>query len=732
MSKRKQGRASSSEKGATRPPAASAPVAPSKIPFRAVLPFAAAIFIGALLLFAIQPLIARYVLPWFGGGPGIWATCMLFFQMLLLAGYLYAHLSTRFLSTRWQIMLHLLLLAGSLLVIPVIPSAQWKPTAADDPSWRILLLLGATIGLPYFTLSATSPLLQAWFVKVRPGVSPYRLFALSNLGSLLALLAYPLVLEPLLTRQQQAWIWSAGLVLFALTCVACALHIWLSRLIEPEAIIAEKDDHGPTPARSVLLWLALPFAASVLLLATTNTITEDVAATPLFWVIPLSLYLLTFIIAFDSPRWYPRRVVLCVLPLCAWWIFRIKYVLFIRPQESLLSFCLEYVTLNAVPPALLEQFCAYLVGMFAVCLFCHGELAALRPSPSRLTGYYLYIALGGALGGVFVALAAPKLFTQLHELGIGILLAAILSFVCVRISSTPRLEWVAAAFVAAALVLMPGYPLLARYAQQYLKVVDRSRNFYGTLLVAQIESDLGPMRMLYHGTTHHGFQLLDPSRRTQPTLYYQRGSGVGDTMELYPATGNRKIGLVGLGVGTLAAYGKPGDTFRFYEINPDIERIARQHFTFLADSPSHIEIVLGDARLTLDRESSQQFDILVLDAFSGDAIPTHLLTAEAFDIYARHLKPGGVIAAHFSNRSVVLGPVLIRQATRLHMSAAASSSSDSWWLMMTHNQAFLNDPRVRRRMQIAAVKTPAPLWTDDHINLLEAIRWVPTAPAAAQ
>jgi SAM-dependent methyltransferase len=265
-----------------------------------------------------------------------------------------------------------------------------------------------------------------------------------------------------------------------------------------------------------------------------------------------------------------------------------------------------------------------------------------------------------------------------------------------------------------------------------LKVVDRSRNFYGTLLVAQIESDLGPMRMLYHGTTHHGFQLLDPSRRTQPTLYYQRGSGVGDTMELYPATGNRKIGLVGLGVGTLAAYGKPGDTFRFYEINPDIERIARQHFTFLADSPSHIEIVLGDARLTLDRESSQQFDILVLDAFSGDAIPTHLLTAEAFDIYARHLKPGGVIAAHFSNRSVVLGPVLIRQATRLHMSAAASSSSDSWWLMMTHNQAFLNDPRVRRRMQIAAVKTPAPLWTDDHINLLEAIRWVPTAPAAAQ
>jgi hypothetical protein len=676
-----------------------------------LLLFAPAILIGALLLFAVQPLIARYVLPGFGGGPGVWTACMLFFQVLLLAGYLYAHLSVKHLPTRGQIVLHLILLVGALALIPIIPSERFKPVDVAHPVWRIVLLLAATIGLPYFVLSATSPLLQAWFVRLRPGVSPYRLFALSNLGSLLALIGYPTVLEPLFTRQQQAWIWSGGLVAFALLCLACGVQVW-KRVSGDDAAVLEAAD-GDLPARdgagSVVLWLALPLVASVLLLATTNTLTEDVAVTPLLWVIPLALYLLTFIIAFENPRWYPRRVMVILLPLCMAWLIRLQWA--------------------GTSAPLGERFAGYLVAMFVVCLFCHGEVARLKPHPTRLTRFYLMISVGGALGGVFVGLVAPHVFNRLWELPLGFIAAALLSFACLRDIDAKRSgpKW-AALFTVAAVVYPAALLLQPRIEDWPEHVIARSRNFYGTLTVSEGDyvgtgDPKNLLRDMQHGTTSHGAQYVAPEMRRHTTLYYREGSGVSFVLHATEDIPNRKIGLVGLGVGTLAAYAKPGDELRFYEINPDVERLARQYFTYLADTPGKVDVVLGDARLSLEREAPRQFDVLVLDAFNGDAIPTHLLTTEAFDIYAKHLKLGGVLAVHFSNRSVYLGPLLLHHAKRLNMYTSVGDPAAGWWMLMSRDRSLLYSPQMRRGTMIVEPTDHAPLWTDDHINLVGVIKW---------
>jgi hypothetical protein len=688
---------------------AAAPKPAARPDFTTLLLFAPAILIGALLLFAVQPLIARYVLPWFGGGPGVWTACMLFFQVLLLAGYLYAHLSVKHLPTRGQILLHLLLLIGALALIPIVPSPKWKPIDVSDPVGRILLLLGVTIGLPYFVLSATSPLLQAWFVRVQPGVSPYRLFALSNLGSLLALIGYPTILEPLFTRQQQAWTWSGGLVLFALLCLACGRLVWKRTSITAVPVaVPEGDSRTRERAGSIALWLALPMVASVLLLATTNTLTEDVAVTPLLWVIPLALYLLTFVIAFENPRWYARRAVLILLPLCTLWVLRLQWL--------------------KTGISLGEQFAGYLVAMFVVCLFCHGELARLKPDPQRLTRYYLMISLGGALGGVFAGLIAPHIFNRLLELPLSFVAAGSLAFACLRDGTLKsRMMWAGVFTGAAVLLLLSGWiqPLVEGSTEH---VIARSRNFYGTLLIA--EGDIGGrgnpadlLREMKHGSTSHGAQFVVPERHHETTLYYREGSGVSFALHATENRPNRKIGLVGLGVGTLAAYAKAGDELRFYEINPDVERLAREHFSSLADTPAKTHVILGDARLSLERESSQQFDVLVLDAFNGDAIPTHLLTTEAFDIYASHLKLGGILAVHFSNRSVDLGPLLLHHAKRLNMFASVGDPNAGWWMLMSRDQSLLLSPAMRRGTQPVQPNDRAPLWTDDHVNLMQVIRW---------
>jgi hypothetical protein len=704
MSKRKQGRQP------PKPPETALPQPDSRA---TALLFSPAILTGALLLFAVQPLIARYLLPWFGGGPGVWTTCMLFFQALLLGGYLYAHVSVKYLPTRGQIVVHLVLLAGSLALIPIIPSERWKPADASDPVWRILLLLGAAIGLPYFVLSATSPLLQAWFVKAKPGVSPYRLFALSNLGSLIALIAYPTILEPLFTRRQQAWIWSTGLILFALTCAACAIHVWRARqTADATTPSAEADSRAQEPEGRIFLWLALSMVGSVLLLAITNTLTEDVAVTPFLWVIPLALYLLTFVIAFDGPRWYPRRVVFALLPLCALWLVRIAWV---------------------TSETLLEQFVGNLVALFVACLFCHGELARLKPAPRHLTAYYLAISVGGALGGVFVALLAPRIFDRLLELPIGMLAAGFLSFACIRLAPFRHGDKLAAASIVIGFMLLLGVPVFQPLFREGGRetVIDRSRNFYGTLLTVEVVPD-GPadaFRLLNHGTTSHGGQFLAPEKRISPMLYYREGSGVSAVFRHRLGRDYLKVGLVGEGAGSLAAYGKGGDVFRFYEINPDVDAMARKWFTYLADTPATTEVVFGDARLMLEREDDQNFDVLVLDAFSGDAVPTHLLTAEAFDEYLRHLAPDGVIAVHFSNRSVDLSGVLLRQASRLKLPTAVGDINFGWWMLMSRKASIFSEPSMLRYgVRQVMPNERSDLWTDDYVNLLRIVRWMPDSP----
>jgi hypothetical protein len=713
MSKRKKGR----ERQPTPEPT---PV--STISWAEKLLFGPPILIGALLLFAVQPLIARYVLPWFGGGPGVWTACMLFFQVLLLAGYLYAHLSVKHLPPRAQIVLHLLLLVGALALIPIIPSDRWKPVDVANPVGRILLLLAGTIGLPYFVLSATSPLLQAWFVRVRPGVSPYRLFALSNLGSLLALIGYPTLLEPLFTRQQQAWIWSGGLIAFALLCLTCGLQVWR---LAPRAAGTLETSKGDSRTREragsiarVALWLALPMVASVLLLSVTNTMTEDVAATPLLWVVPLALYLLTFIIAFDSPRWYLRSWVLALLPLATLWMLRLQWF---KTECSLL-----------------EQFLGYSIGLFVLCLFCHGELARRKPAAGQLTAYYLAIAVGGAVGGVLVALVAPRVFDRLFELPLGVLAAAGLGLYCLTNDPAVKGKLWSWLFVATAATLVVGPEFIKpRTFPERETVLARARNFYGTLVVAELDSvGLGDprdrVRAMNHGSTSHGSQYLAPDLRHKPTLYYQPEGGAGLTLLNLPRMGGRRVGVVGLGAGTLAAYGKPGDTFRFYEINPDVERLARSQFTFLSDSPAKTDIILGDARLSLEREEPQRFDVLVLDAFSGDSIPTHLLTTEAFKLYESHLAADGVIAVHISNRSVDLIQVVLRQVERMGMSYAIVNHNDratgvlqSRWMLLTHNRAFLATPAVFKSSVLVRPNPDVSIWTDDHVNLMQVIKWMP-------
>jgi SAM-dependent methyltransferase len=694
-----------------------------KVPgrWKTVLLFGPVIFTGALLLFAVQPLIGRFLLPWFGGTPGVWTTCMLFFQSLLLGGYLYAHLLVRYVPTRWQVVIHALLVIAAVFTLPIIPDASWRPVDAQDPTWRIILLLAATIGLPYLVLSATSPLLQAWLVKSSPGVSPYRMFALSNLGSLIALLGYPLLLEPNFTRQQQAWAWSGGMVLFAVICVACGAFVWKRGTRQPPderpgAAPNEPTAHGHDAMDSAAsrplppwaqwgMWLALPLVASVLLLATTNTLSQDVAVVPFLWVLPLALYLVTFIIAFDSPRWYPRKAMPPLLALGAIWLMRVQWI-----GTSVL---------------LAEQLAGLLISMFVACLFCHGELARLKPEARRLTGYYLTISLGGALGGVFVALAAPRLFDRFLELPLGLMAAAGLALLCYRRWPVPKTRIWTAAFGVASVGLL-GFTMLGR-VHELDTPLARSRNFYGSLTVFDNNhpDPAAHRRWITHGSITHGEQFQHPDLARMPTTYYHHESGVGLTLDYFPRRENRRVGVVGLGAGTLAAYGRPGDTFRFYEINPDVERFARQYFTFLKDSPATTEVVLGDARISLEREPPQAFDVLVLDAFSGDAIPTHLLTREAFAIYLRHLKPDGVLAVHISNRYLDLFHVVIQHAGHFRLLAPMLNDPNniSTWLVMTTNKEFILQPEVTKHIGRRTYDPTVKPWTDDYVSLLQILRW---------
>jgi tetratricopeptide (TPR) repeat protein len=697
---------------------------------RAMPVFALTIFIGAFLLFQVQPLIGKYLLPWFGGGPGVWTTCLLFFQVALLAGYAYAHFISRRFAPRRQAMVHLALLGMALALLPITPADAWKPEGGGNPTLQILVLLAVCIGLPYFVLSATGPLMQHWFSRISPGVSPYRLYALSNAGSLLALASFPVFFETHFTRKTQATLWGWGLVLYAIGCAACAVRVWRAKGDgSPQSAVRSPQSTTLNLQPSTfnrLLWLLLPACASVLLLATTNMMCQEVAVIPFLWVLPLALYLLSFIICFDNPRWYARGPFMLLLAAAGAGICR---SLFKGSEEPIY-----------------QQLGVYSAGLFICCMICHGELYRLRPDPRHLTGFYLMIAAGGALGGIFVAVIAPLIFADYYELQWGLVFCGLLLLlVCARNrrpgSPSPRHRFLRAlrqryfwecAGLSAGLAAL-GTVLWLQAHQLAREKVSRSRNFYGVLTVFEYDRDQPKFHrfLLAHGRTWHGLQFVDPERAAWPTLYYSPKSGVGLAMDRLPA-GHRRIGVVGLGAGALAAYAQAGDDIHFYEINPEVQTAVATWFTYLSRCPGKVEVTPGDARLSLEREPPQNFDLLVLDAFNSDAIPVHLLTREAFAIYERHLKPKGIIAVHITNRSLNLEPVVVNLARQFNYQAAVidcdAPPDQPWilrsmWVLLSRSGEIMDASAIRLAARPPETNlVSVPLWTDDFAGLFQILR----------
>lgn len=670
------------------------------------------IFLSAFLLFQVQPMIAKMILPWFGGTAAVWATCLVFFQTVLLLGYLYAHGLTRRLSRLKQRLLHSVLLLVAALTLPILPDAAWKPVTPDAPALRILGLLAATVGLPYFLLSTTGPLIQVWFVQARPGQSPYRLFALSNLGSMIALLSYPLAVEPNLALHTQGVVWSVGFAVFA---VLCAVTGWLARGQSPEMEPpgADEPPAGPSSWSNRIEWIAFACCPSILLLALTAHISMDIAPIPFLWILPLAVYLLSFILCFDAEGWYRRIVFMpSLLPAlgCMLWLFQLDHG--DRPDARV-------------------SILIYLISFFICAMVCHGELARRKPHPSRLTGYYLMISAGGALGGAFVAFVAPAVFSAYYEFPLSIGFCAILAcWAAVRVPEWPfgkdLLGWPTIGLSAACALLLG---LMSR--AMYDEVKDSllvARNFYGELRVRQYNGvyDWGGYRTLIHGSINHGEQYTHPARRREAVSYYCKETGLGRYMESRIVGSPQRVAVIGLGTGTLAAYSRPGDLFRFYEINPVVERIARQQFTYLNDAEGPVEVVLGDARISLERSEPQGYDLIVLDAFSSDSIPMHLLTVEAMQQYFRHLRPDGVLAAHISNRYLDLEPVLERAASAMRKDIRVVETDDNedetcygtTWVMITARGSLFGQKEFTGN-EVALPKPSAWLrpWTDDFSSI---------------
>jgi SAM-dependent methyltransferase len=671
--------------------------------------YALTIFTSAFLLFLVQPLLAKQILPWFGGSAAVWSTCLVFFQAVLLLGYAYSDWTTRRMRPRSQALLHVGLLAASLLVLPIVASPAWKPQGEQDPTAGILGLLAATIGLPYLLLSTTGPLLQAWFARRNPSpTTVYRLFALSNLASLIALLSYPFLIEPWISGRVQSYAWSVGYAAFAALCMATAV---LSLRYAPAAAAAAWRDaapgDGPARAPPALAdygkWVLLSALPSAFLLAVTNHLTRDVASVPFLWLLPLTLYLLTFILAFEGRGWYRRQwfwlPLLLLLAAMAWSLAEGRHLRHIRESVALFS-----------------------AGLFAWCLFFHGELADSKPQPRHLTGFYLAISFGGVLGGVLVGLVAPRVFDAYHEFPLSLMLAAVVCLWLLRRMPV----YVPVAVVATG--AFAGYHLYQHAQSLTASAVYASRSFYGTLKVQEAGSGEKAVRQLMHGITLHGEQYQHPTRRAQPTTYYGPTSGVGRTLG---ALGDRpiRVGVIGLGTGTIATYGKPGDVFRFYELDPAVLEVARSHFSFLGDSAAQIETVLGDARLSMEREPPQQYDVLVVDAFSSDSIPVHLVTREALAVYLRHLQPGGVLAFHISNRFLDLAPVLknIAEEAGLRVVNVVDAAEDSdllstEWVLSTREAAFLAREGITEAARAIEDKPGVGVWTDDRNNLYRILK----------
>ena len=709
------------------------------------------IFLSAFLLFQVQPLIARYILPWYGGSPAVWTTCMLFFQSLLLLGYAYAHGIVRWWTPRVQCVMHSAALVATLFVLPIAPRSEWKPTEAADPTWHILLLLSLCVGAPYVLLSSTTPLIQSWFSRTHAASSPYRLYALSNVGSLLGLLTYPLLVERFMPLELQANLWSVSYAVFAVLCVASAVQLLLpgatsvTRSWQVDAGHNLRADQTPACAKTpgvavALLWLSLACCGSVILLATTNVMCRDVASVPFLWVLPLALYLLSFIVCFDREQWYKRDLFGVLLIASVSVHVALCYY---RPETS--------VWLQIAHFSFLLTVC---------CFICHGELVRLKPAARFLTHFYLSVSAGGALGGVLVTLVAPAVLPDYYELNAAIGACVVLLLLMYRLDRWQGMDGVT---LRADIRITAGAGVIALIAVALItwamvsgttsgvsgSIISMKRNFYGVLKVYSRFADTPEncQIIMAHGTTVHGFQFQDKRKRQVPTSYYARQSGIGVAIDNHPqyVAGQRpiRLGVIGLGTGTLACYARAGDYVRFYEIDPAVVELSDKHFTFQQDARrrgADVEVYLGDARIVMERQlargATEQFDILAVDAFSSDAIPVHLLTWECFEVYARHVKQDGVIAFHVSNRHLDLAPVVRKLAERgrrqsLLMRLRPTPSEDklptsaagaSDWILVTNNDQFIHNTVVQdAHTPWRPDAWPPVLWTDDFSNLFQVL-----------
>ena len=677
--------------------------------------YAATIFLSAFLLFQVQPMIAKFILPWFGGSAAVWSAVLLFFQLLLLAGYFYAHLLIRHAKPVTQFWIHAALLTVTLVTLPIIPAAHWKPTGGDDPTWRILLVLGATVGLPYTLLAATSPLLQAWFVRTHTGAIPYRLFALSNFGSMLALLSYPFGIEPYLSLGHQAWIWS---ILFGAFAVLCAFAAWKSRVGDTPvaaapAVAARAEVEDRPRVTQCLLWIGLAACASALLLAVTSHLTQNVAPIPLLWIAPLSLYLFSFILCFEGRLYY--RPIWLTLFIGALGTFAVGNYLY---EEN-------YAVVKTLIPALCGA-------LFVTCMVCHGELARSKPHPRYLTEFYLMVSIGGAIGGLFVALIAPRVFNTFLELPVAIAVAAILvAGILSRDTDGRKYRAVMQTGLAMGVVGLVSYLTVAE-VKSNRGYLFSARNFYGVLRVRdqRANGDYPGERVLIHGTINHGTQVNLPGSERIATSYFGEESGINRAVRALHERGPLHLGILGLGAGVTATLANAGDTLHYYEINPLVVNIAKQNFGFWNACPADKTLFMGDGRLSLEKiDASENLDFLAMDAFTSDAVPVHLLTREAYEVYMRHLRKDGVLAINISNRYLDLEPVVAQAASDLGFTGVVVPDegdtetfyTGSTWVLMSRDPAIFEHANLKGTARLET-KPGFRVWTDDFSNIIKILK----------
>lgn len=697
--------------------------------------FAVSIFLSAFLLFQIQPLIGKFILPWFGGAPAVWTTAMLFFQAFLTGGYAYAYWLIRHVKINLQTAIHIALILFSIVVLiglsfawtsPITPDASWKPQNVDAPIIHIFTLLIVSVGLPYFILAANGPLMQAWFSRNFPNKSYARLYSLSNLGSLLGLLAYPALIEPLLTLRAQGWMWSIGFALFGLFAVWIAFRSSRASPLSPVEVDSPSSSGHPSPALFTL-WLALSATASLFLLSVTNQISQEVAVIPFLWILPLTIYLLSFILAFSGGRGYNRKIY--------------SFLFFIFLALTL------FVMLNATSLHIYWQIGAYCLLLFAACMLCHGELYLLRPDAEHLTTFYLMVSIGGAFGGLFVSLIAPFIFNGYWEFFVGLAMTVAIALTALREKShvasnvmEDRSSRVIqkTRFVFTVFILVT--VMLTVLSNSFSGGLFSRRNFYGVIRVREVVVP-GVNSAAYamaHGITVHGLQFVSQDLRNVPTAYFVRGSGAGLAILKHPKYGEgMRVGMLGVGAGTLAVYGQPGDMYRLYEINPVVIELAEGqggYFSFVRDSKADVTMVPGAARISLERElaegGSQKFDVLALDVFSSDSIPVHLVTKEAFALYLEHLAPDGIIAAHITNLHLDLQPVFWQLAkfyglsmVRVNYEGDENGGYASHWILLARDPALLSVPAIQEHaVDLREYSTTIQLWTDDYSNLFQILK----------